>query len=211
MFINLQWEMLISPSISVSYTPGVLTAAIALFTELNILLNLVSIGTLFVFYVVANAVIYRRYGSVGSMVKLPTVAFLVSFTLVSTLFTLLWHFMPAGMAKASLLGGCTLAAASMLYAFQCLVPQARKPEFWGVPLMPWIPSVSIFMNVFLLGSMDGGSYVRFASFTVLAVLVYVLYSVHASFDAEESTGVLVKGRVQDLEAEGGGSIRVQRD
>lgn len=187
------------------------TAAIALFTELSILLNLVSIGTLFVFYMVANAVIYRRYVSVGSTHKRPTVVFLISFSLVSTLFTLLWHFMPAGTAKALLLGGCTLAAAGMLYAFQYLVPQARKPEFWGVPLMPWIPSVSIFMNVFLLGSMDGGSYVRFASFTVLAVLVYVLYSVHASFDAEESTGVLVKGRVQDLEAEGGGSIRMQRD
>ena len=38
---------------------------LALFTELDILLNLVCIGTLFVFYMVANAVVYRRY--VGSV------------------------------------------------------------------------------------------------------------------------------------------------
>lgn len=50
--------------------------------------------------------------------------------------------------------------------------------------MPWIPSISIFLNIFLLGSLDGPSYVRFGFFSALAVLVYVLYSVHASFDAE---------------------------
>lgn len=60
----------------------------------------------------------------------------------------------------------------------------KKPEFWGVPLMPWIPCISIFLNIFLLGSLDGPSYVRFIFFSALAVLVYVLYSVHASFDAE---------------------------
>ena len=182
------------------------TAAIALFTELNILLNLVSIGTLFVSYMVANAVIYRRYVSVGSTDNRPTVAFLLSFSFISTLFTLLWHFLPAGTAKALLLGGCTLAAVSVLYAFQCFVPQSRKPEFWGVPLMPWIPAISIFLNVFLLGSMDRGSYVRFGFFTVLAVLVYLLYSVHASFDAEEKCGVLEKGR--DLGAAEDGSLTV---
>lgn len=51
--------------------------------------------------------------------------------------------------------------------------------------MPWIPSISIFLNIFLLGSLDRPSYVRFGFFSALAVLVYVLYSVHASFDAEE--------------------------
>ncbi|KAG5251305.1 AA permease domain-containing protein/AA permease domain-containing [Salix suchowensis] len=42
-------------------SPGIFTAAIALFTDLNALLSLVSIGTLFVFYTVANAVVYRRH------------------------------------------------------------------------------------------------------------------------------------------------------
>jgi len=80
-----------------------------------------------------------------------------------------------------------VAAIVLMQAFHLLVPQARKPEFWGVPLMPWIPSVSIALNVFLLGSLDRPSYVRFGFFSALAVLVYVLYSVHASFDAEENS------------------------
>uniref|UniRef100_A0A1D1YY90 Cationic amino acid transporter 7, chloroplastic n=1 Tax=Anthurium amnicola TaxID=1678845 RepID=A0A1D1YY90_9ARAE len=164
---------------------GVFTAAIALFTDLNVLLNLVSIGTLFVFYMVANAVIYRRYVIVGTTSPWPTVSFLSFFSLASVLFALVWRFAPPGKTKALLLGGCTAFAALALHLFRFLVPQARKPEFWGVPLMPCVPAASIFLNVFLLGSLDGPSYVRFGVFSGLAVLVYLLYSVHASFDAED--------------------------
>lgn len=170
---------------------GLFTAAIALFTELDVLLNLVSIGTLFVFYMVANAVIYRRYVSVGTTNPWPTVTFLISFSITSLIFTLLWQFTAPGKPKVVMLCACTLVAAVILQMFHCLVPQARKPEFWGVPMMPWIPAVSIFLNIFLLGSLDGPSYIRFGFFSALAVLVYVLYSVHASFDAEED-GLLHK-------------------
>ncbi|KAJ6892637.1 hypothetical protein NC651_025750 [Populus alba x Populus x berolinensis] len=163
---------------------GIFTAAIALFTDLDVLLSLVSIGTLFVFYMVANAVVYRRYVAIGTTNPWPTLAFLCSFSLTSILFTLIWHFMPQGKGKAFMLGACSVIAIAIMQLFHCFVPQARKPEFWGVPLMPWIPCVSIFLNIFLLGSLGGPSYVRFVFFSALVVLVYVLYSVHASFDAE---------------------------
>ncbi|KAJ6358124.1 hypothetical protein OIU78_005871 [Salix suchowensis] len=168
----------------VEFSERIFTAAIALFTDLNVLLDLVSIGTLFVFYMVANAVVYRRYVAIGTTNPWPTLAFLCSFSFTSILFTLIWHFMPQGKGKALMLGACAVIAIAITQLFRCLVPQARKPEFWGVPLMPWIPCVSIFLNIFLLGSLGGPSYVRFVFFSALAVLVYVLYSVHASFDAE---------------------------
>ncbi|KAJ6900864.1 cationic amino acid transporter 6 [Populus alba x Populus x berolinensis] len=173
-----------STPVNASVFLGIFTAAIALFTDLDVLLNLVSIGTLFVFYMVANAVVYRRYVAIGTTNPWPTLAFLCSFSLTSILFTLIWHFMPQGKGKAFMLGACSVIAIAIMQLFHCLVPQARKPEFWGVPLMPWIPCVSIFLNIFLLGSLGGPSYVRFVFFSALAVLVYVLYSVHASFDAE---------------------------
>lgn len=163
---------------------GIITAAIALFTDLDVLLNLVSIGTLFVFYMVANAVVYRRYVATGTTNPWPTLSFLCSFSFTAIMFTLIWKFVPNGRPKAGMLSVCGVIAAAILQLFHCMVPQARKPEFWGVPLMPWIPSISIFLNVFLLGSLDGPSYVRFGFFSAVAVLFYVLYSVHASFDAE---------------------------
>ncbi|PNY08164.1 cationic amino acid transporter chloroplastic-like [Trifolium pratense] len=162
----------------------IFTAAIALFTDLDVLLNLVSIGTLFVFYMVANAVVYRRYVAAGTTNPWPTVSFLVSFSFTSIMFTLIWKCVPSGVAKAVMLSACGVVAVAILQLFHFTVPQARKPEFWGVPLMPWIPATSIFLNLFLLGSLDGPSYVRFGVFSAVAVLFYVLYSVHASFDAE---------------------------
>ncbi|XP_009416875.3 cationic amino acid transporter 7, chloroplastic [Musa acuminata AAA Group] len=175
-----------STPVNASAFLGAFTAVIALLTDLDVLLNLVSIGTLFVFYMVSNAVVYRRYVSVGSTNPWPTISFLLAFSFVSLTITLIWRFAPAGLAKAVLLGGCTVVAVAVLQVFNSLVPQARKPEHWGVPLMPWVPAVSVFLNVFLLGSLDGPSYVRFGFFSVFAVLVYVFYSVHASFDAEQN-------------------------
>jgi len=181
---------------------------LALFTELDILLNLVCIGTLFVFYMVANAVVYRRYvgdpcpisGSAQQQGRRawPTLAFIGAFSLIALSFTLLWQFAPGGAAKFGLLSGTAAAAVAAVAAFQALVPQAREPEVWGVPGMPWVPAASVFLNVFLLGSLDRPSYVRFAIFSAAALLVYVLYSVHASYDAEES------GR---LDGDGGGKVQ----
>ncbi|KAF7852144.1 hypothetical protein BT93_L0536 [Corymbia citriodora subsp. variegata] len=173
-----------STPVNASAFLGILTAAIALFTDLNVLLGLVSIGTLFVFYMVANAVIYRRYVVAGTTDRRPTLSFLSAFSLTAVIFALTWHLAPPGKPKYLMLAACALVALVVVQLFHCTVPQARKPEFWGVPLMPWIPCVSIFLNIFLLGSLDGQSYVRFGVFSAVVGLVYVLYGVHASFDAE---------------------------
>lgn len=175
-----------STPVNASAFLGILTAAIALFTDLGVLLDLVTIGTLFVFYMVASAVVYRRYVNVGTTNPWPTALFLCCFTVTSILFTLIWHFAPPGKPKAILLGICSIIGIALLQLFQWLVPQAWKPEFWGVPFMPWLPSASIFLNIFLLGFLNGAAYMRFGVFTVLAVVMYVLYSVHASFDAEQN-------------------------
>ncbi|KAL1542279.1 Cationic amino acid transporter 7, chloroplastic [Salvia divinorum] len=184
-----------STPVNASAFLGIFTAAIALFTDLNILLNLVSIGSLFVFYMVANAVIYRRYAPHGTSNPWPTLSFLFCFSLTSLIFTLLWQFAPPGKPKACMLGSCIALAFGVVLLFHLMVPQARKPEFWGVPFMPWIPSISIFLNIFLLGSLDKPSYVRFGFFSGLVVLVYVLYSVHSSFDAERE-GILSRKAVE---------------
>jgi hypothetical protein len=185
---------------------GVLTAALALFTELDILLNLVCIGTLFVFYMVANAVVYRRYvcggGGGERRPAWPTLAFLAAFSLLALAFTLVWKLAPHQHGSASIRTGLLAASAALaiaaVAAFQALVPQAHAPELWGVPAMPWVPAASVFLNVFLLGSLDRPSYVRFGFFSAAAVLVYLLYSVHASYDSEEGGDALDAGaKVQD--------------
>ncbi|KAL3718074.1 hypothetical protein ACJRO7_003244 [Eucalyptus globulus] len=173
-----------STPVNASAFLGILTAAIALFTDLNVLLDLVSIGTLFVFYMVANAVIYRRYVAAGTTNPRPTLSFLSAFSLTAVIFALLWQLAPTGKPKYFMLAACALVALGVLQVFHFTVPQARKPEFWGVPLMPWIPCVSIFLNIFLLGTRSGPAFARFGIFSGAVVLIYVFYGVHASVDAE---------------------------
>ncbi|EPS66398.1 cationic amino acid transporter, partial [Genlisea aurea] len=175
-----------STPVNASLFLGICTAAIALFTDLEILLNLVSIGTLFVFYMVANAVVFRRYVAVGTTNPLPTVSFLVSFSLASIAFAAAWQAAPAGRMKLWMLSTAVAMAVAAVVVFRSRVAVARKPEFWGVPMMPWIPCASVFLDIFLLGSMDRPSYVRFGVMCAAAAAVYLLYGVHSSFDAEEN-------------------------
>ena len=151
---------------------------------------------------VANAVVFRRYAGDGDGRRRawPALAFLGAFSLIVLAFTLVWQLAPAaaaGGARTGLLAACAALAVATVAAFQALVPQARAPGLWGVPGMPWVPAASVFLNVFLLGSLDRPSYVRFGFFSAAALLVYVLYSVHASYDAEESGLDGAGAKVQD--------------
>lgn len=69
-----------------------------------------------------------------------------------------------------------------------LVPHAREPKLWGVPLVPWLPSASIAINIFLLGSIDGKSFARFGVWTVVLLLYYFFMGLHASYDTAKEMG-----------------------
>ncbi|ERM98942.1 cationic amino acid transporter 7, chloroplastic [Amborella trichopoda] len=180
-----------STPVNASIFLGLCTAAIAMFTDLSVLVNLISIGTLFVFYMVANAVLYRRYNAHEKGSVVPTLSFLAALSILSLLFALLWHQSPplsnpiAVICRLLALTACPVTIVALLILFHNLVPQAPRPVLWAVPLMPYIPAVSVFLNIFLLASLDGASYLRFGVFSGVALMFYVLYSVHASYDHAE--------------------------
>ncbi|GKF22580.1 cationic amino acid transporter 1-like protein [Tanacetum coccineum] len=68
---------------------------------------------------------------------------------------------------------------------QLMVKQARKPKLWGVPLVPWLPSASVGINVFIMGSIDGASFLRFLGWTGLLLVYYLFIGLHASYDASK--------------------------
>lgn len=168
--------------------PGACTAGIALFTDLSVLLNLISIGTLFVFYMVANALIFRRHHVPGKTNPLPTAAFLTLLTVISATFVTIWQCDKENRHSWTLylLGGVAIA---LTFLFWLKVPTAQKGKDWSVPCMPWVAAASIFLNVFLLGSVDKDSYIRFLVWTAIAVVFYLLYGVHSTHDAEAQTSL----------------------
>eukprot|EP00249_Psilotum_nudum_P005226 c18675_g1_i4 orf=289-1383(-) len=165
---------------------GICTAIIALFTELAILVDLISIGTLFVFYMVSNALLFRRHVLIGETSPWPTIAFLVAFSATSVAFVTVWHLTGENFV-ALIMWGVALLVLPM--TFWASVPTVHRPRRWEAPLMPWLASLSIFLNIFLMSSVNRHAYIRFGVWSAGAVAFYMAYSVHATHDAEANASI----------------------
>ncbi|KAH7291872.1 hypothetical protein KP509_29G039300 [Ceratopteris richardii] len=157
------------------------SAIVAFFSSLDVLANLLSISTLFIFMLVAVALLVRRYYVAGhtdpkSLRKFQ--AFLAMILLSSGATAYYWSTRDGWIGYVITIPIWFLATLGLAV----LVPKARQPEIWGCPFVPWIPSLSIIMNVFLLGSIDKLSFVRFALWTLLILIYYLLFGLHASYD-----------------------------
>ncbi|XP_010449114.1 PREDICTED: cationic amino acid transporter 1-like [Camelina sativa] len=179
------------------------TALIAFFTKLRILADLLSVSTLFIFMFVAVALLVRRYYVTGETSSRDRNKFLVFLGLIfasSTATAVYW-----ALGKEDWIGYCVSAPIWFLSTagMKFLVPQARAPKVWGVPLVPWLPSASIAINIFLLGSIDVKSFIRFAIWTGVLLVYYVLFGLHATYDTAKAT---LKEKMALQEAEEGGVV-----
>ncbi|KAL1136560.1 hypothetical protein V6Z11_A12G247400 [Gossypium hirsutum] len=160
---------------------GLCTASIALFTDLDIVIEIISIGTLLVFYLVANALIYRKYVLTSKNPPFPTLSFLFLITSCAIGFSISWK-LEQQWWGLPLFGGIIMVVTAF---FQYTVPCLGQPSEWSVPFMPWPAAVSIFLNVFLMTTLKMLSFQRFALWGLLITLFYVLYGVHSTFEAKE--------------------------
>ncbi|XP_009591377.1 cationic amino acid transporter 1 [Nicotiana tabacum] len=158
------------------------TAIVAFFTKLKILSNLLSISTLFIFMLVALALLVRRYYASGVTTnadrnKLIACLLLILGSSIAT--AAYWGLSENGWIAYCITLPIWFMATAGIYIF---VPQARNPKLWGVPLVPWLPSASIAINIFLLGSIDKDSFIRFAGWTGFLLVYYFFFGLHASYD-----------------------------
>ncbi|KAI3734968.1 hypothetical protein L6452_14450 [Arctium lappa] len=166
----------------------VMTAAnclVAFFTSLDILANLLSIATLFIFSLVAIGLIVRRYYATGvtsDSDRNKLIALLGSIVCSAIGLSILWALNVKFWEGYVIMGGVWFLATLGL---QLMVKQARKPKVWGVPLVPWVPSASVGVNVFIMGSIDGASFLRFLVWTCLLLVYYFFVGLHASYDASK--------------------------
>lgn len=165
------------------------TAIVAFFTKLDVLANLLSISTLFIFMLVSVALLVRRYYVSGVTTIADRNKFIACIVLIigsSTATSAYW-----GLSKHGWIGYCITVPIWVLSTIGIwyFVPHARNPKLWGVPLVPWLPSASIAINIFLLGSIDSDSFIRFGVWTVFLLIYYLFFGLHASYDtAKEYEG-----------------------
>ncbi|CAK9176854.1 unnamed protein product [Ilex paraguariensis] len=159
------WFALVHPKtgtpINATLLITISSAIIAFFSSLNQLTSLLSVSTLFIFMMMAVALLVRRYYERGITPRanlLKLVAFLLIIIASSMGTSAFWGLNPKGWIGYTItvplwfLG--TLGIAISL-------PQQRTPKFWGVPLIPWLPSLSIATNLFLMGSLGSQAFIRF--------------------------------------------------
>ncbi|KAK2966730.1 hypothetical protein RJ640_024397 [Escallonia rubra] len=165
----------------------VANSIVAFFTGLDILSNLLSIATLFIFTQVAIALLVRRYyaSQETSVTDRNKFILLLALIIMSSIgLAILW-----AVGENGLPGYIVMVVVWFLatLGIRLSVKEARKPKLWGVPLMPWLPSASIAINVFIMGSIDGPSFVRFLVWTFLLLVYYLFVGLHASYDAAKGT------------------------
>jgi len=169
--------------INATLTMVLASGVIAFFTDLPILGSLLSMSSLFIFFLVAVALLVRRYYVPNKTSVRHGALFSVYMAIIIAApiaIAAYWGKNGSGYVLYAICGPVWLLAT---LAMAVTLKPLRQPATWGVPLVPWLPSLSIACNIFLLGTLDRASFVRFGVWTGIMMVYYVLFGLHASYDA----------------------------
>ncbi|XP_057472517.1 cationic amino acid transporter 8, vacuolar-like [Actinidia eriantha] len=179
------WFALVHPKtgtpINATLLVTVISCIVAFFSSLDVLSSVLSLSTLFIFMLMAVALLVRRYYVKGVTPKGDLVKFLLCLFVVvgsSIGITAIWSSNRRGWI------GYTVAVFFWFVGTfgMMLLPKQRVPKVWGVPLVPWFPSLSIGMNLFLIGSLGWLAFLRFFICSAVMLLYYLFIGLHATYD-----------------------------
>ncbi|EFN50706.1 hypothetical protein CHLNCDRAFT_7483, partial [Chlorella variabilis] len=153
---------------------GAMAAALAFVLDIGVLAELVSIGTLYVFFTVCAGVLYMRFHQRDSgSSPVPVLAALAGLVVTALGFSLSFTFSAPWAAVAAFLGLFLAIMASLK-----LLPVQHVPQRFQVPLFPFTPALGILFTIYLVCSLGWPAYVRFGAWMVAGLAVYALYGVH---------------------------------
>ncbi|KAK2395209.1 cationic amino acid transporter [Trifolium repens] len=180
------WFALVHPKtgtpINATLLITISSAFIAFFTSLDVLSSLLSVSVLFIFVMISIALLVRRYYVSGVTTRenlLKLIMFLILIVGSSMGISAYWGLRPNGWI------GYTIAVPIWFFStlgMSIFLTQQRKPRFWGVPLVPWLPSMSIATTIFLMGSLEAEAFIRFGICTLVMLIYYVFFGLHATYD-----------------------------
>ncbi|CAD7006318.1 cationic amino acid transporter 3 [Ceratitis capitata] len=186
---------------------GLFAGVMALIFDLDQLIDMMSIGTLLAYTIVAICVLVLRYQdddmdmktvSVrcpkvirqfinGNSYREPNVLTsgitkigIVVFAVICILWDTIEHFYPlnttAGGVALGLIG-VILILITIVIAMQ---PVSRIELTFKVPLVPFIPCLSVFVNVYLMFQLDQHTWIRFLVWVCIGYLIYFIYGLRNS-------------------------------
>ncbi|KAF7661493.1 hypothetical protein LDENG_00260110 [Lucifuga dentata] len=200
-----------SPAIA-TITSGTVAAIMALLFDLAALVEMMSIGTLFAYTLVAICILILRYqvGPSDSDLQLKesntkfgclkppssptsvtsrtvTILALISIVDIVALCVLLTQGLNALSRKEawSLVCVCILAFILVLNIFLIWRhPQNTSKASFMVPLLPALPLVSALINIYLMIQLGGETWIRYAVWMLVGLLIYFGYGVRHSIQKQ---------------------------
>ncbi|KAF6256039.1 amino acid permease family protein [Scenedesmus sp. NREL 46B-D3] len=170
---------------------------LCILTDLPDLIDMVSAGTLLVFGVVALALIWKR----TVRPKHPFADNAKPFVLMAVLTGCCIAFacIYALCEGVAFIAGMAVTAGLAILcciAIHVLCPQYDRPSY-RAPFFPYLPGASLLLNSFLMASLPANAYWQLAIFFAVVLVFYVLYSIHAAQNFEETC--LAGQKAVDLE------------
>ncbi|XP_072230712.1 solute carrier family 7, member 3 [Leuresthes tenuis] len=222
---------------------GIVAALMAFLFDLAALVDLMSIGTLLAYSLVAICVLILRYqpGTLNSSSQMEKLVELVEGEKVAVsggesgdestemddkplreTFTLKLLFCPSGKTPTQTSGNIvyvTTAIISALITVLCIIlanclpelfaghagvvvpcvilallccvciaiiwrqPESKEALTFKVPLLPWLPLFSVFVNIYLMMQLDWGTWCRFTVWMVIGFIIYFCYGIRNSSEA----------------------------
>ncbi|XP_026881716.2 cationic amino acid transporter 2 family protein [Electrophorus electricus] len=188
-----------SPVIA-TISSGVVAAVMALVFDLKALVDMMSIGTLFAYTLVAVCILILRYQAISEEVSekqdwsllrppsspTPTSSKVVSLltTFVIVLSVIVGVILTKGMESilAQEWWMILILTILLLCMFITVIiiwrqPQSSTKAAFMVPLLPVLPSLSIFINIYLMVQLGGDTWIRYAVWMAIGLLIYFSYGV----------------------------------
>lgn len=155
---------------------GVCAGLIAFFLDINILADMISMGTLLAFSTVCAGIVLLRVEHPTHPSRVPTalIAFVV---LVAALSFALRFVDTTPLAVIIILAVLTVAPVFYLWRLPGRLPDAAV---YSAPMVPFLPLLGIFFNVYLICSNTALSFYRLIVWTVIGCSLYFFYGMRHS-------------------------------
>ncbi|XP_024902830.1 high affinity cationic amino acid transporter 1 [Pteropus alecto] len=160
-------------------TSGIIAATMAFLFDLKDLVDLMSIGTLLAYSLVAACVLVLRYVWLfWASQQMSACTMLTSERLELMVYTV--------QVLVFLISSAVLCSVVTVIIWQ--QPESKTKLSFKVPFLPALPILSIFVNVYLMMQLDQGTWIRFAVWMLIGFVIYFGYGLWHSEEASLATG-----------------------